>query len=163
MIGLSLLIMLGAALFRPASGSIKPDQLTGKMAPSFQLPTFSGQYLGPQQYKGQPLILNFWATWCGYCREELKLLQHTIQPGEPEVLGVLIYEHHLDYAQQFIKQTHLPYPQVIDQHNQVGQKYGVHGVPVTVFIDSKGIIQHIQNGALSPQALKHALQKITLQ
>lgn len=93
-------------------------------------------------YRGDPVVLNFWASWCAPCREEMPLLQHVWlahRNDDIKFIGVNIMDNKED-ALAFLGKIGVSYPNLYDKDGKVSDKFGVSVLPVTVFMDSTGKI-----------------------
>ncbi len=114
-------------------------------APEFSLPARSGNTLSLEQFKGQVVMINFWASWCGPCRQEMPLLDDIYRRyGKMgfTLLGVNV-EPDRGSALAWLKQTPVSFPILFDADSKVSKLYGVAGMPTTVFIDRKGNVRMI--------------------
>ncbi|MFC4639581.1 TlpA family protein disulfide reductase [Deinococcus hohokamensis] len=159
-----LVAVLGTALLRPAHNATTGGPLTGKTAPDFKLQTLDGSALQLSALQGRPVVVNFWASWCGPCREEAPLLRElsTRQAGGQglAVVGVLFQEPREDAARNFIQEYALAYPHLRDPNSRTAINYGVAGIPETFFIDARGVVQHVDRGGLDRERLNAGLNKI---
>ena len=152
---------LGWALLRPAQEPGAAAGLVGQPAPSFSLPALDGGAVSLAEYRGRPVVLNFWASWCGPCREEAPLLARlAAQPGGAAVVGVLFNETKEENARTFIRENALQYPNLRDQGAQTAVAYNVTGIPQTVFIDAAGTVRALDRGALDEATLNEGLRAI---
>ncbi len=114
-------------------------------APDFSLPARTGKNLSLDQFKGQVVMINFWASWCGPCRKEMPLLDDIYRRyGKMgfTLLGVNV-EPDRGSALAWLKQTPVSFPILFDADSKVSKLYGVAGMPTTVFIDRKGNVRMI--------------------
>ncbi|WP_135228197.1 TlpA family protein disulfide reductase [Deinococcus fonticola] len=158
-----LVAVLALLLLRPAPGGPADGSLLGQPAPTFVLKALDGSSVDLSSFRGRPLVLNFWASWCGPCRDEAPLfrdLDARRQRGNYQVLGVLFQDSNLGNARKFVKEYRLTYPNAIDAKMDAGSAYQVSGLPQTVFIDSRGVVRHIDKGGLSRERLNEGLKKI---
>jgi peroxiredoxin len=117
-------------------------------APDFSLPSNSGKTVNLSQFKGQVVMINFWATWCGPCRQEMPLLEGIYKKYHKmgfTLLGVNV-EPDSNPAQAWLKQTPVSFPVLFDKESKVSTLYKVSGMPSTVIIDRKGNVQFIHRG-----------------
>jgi peroxiredoxin len=131
----------------------KPSSEIGSLAPNFTLPTLTGEDVSLQDFRGQVVLLNFWATWCGPCRQEtpdLQRLSEKYQEQDLVVLGVSVdTEETVDAVPDFIEEFALTYPILLDTDLEVFAEYADSGgIPQSYFIDAEGIIREISLGAL---------------
>jgi cytochrome c biogenesis protein CcmG/thiol:disulfide interchange protein DsbE len=137
------LVVIGlAALAALSYGILKPapvDENAGRAAPSFELEFLDGSgTLSDADLRGTPVVLNFWASWCGPCREEMPLFQRKWQAYEDEgitFVGVVLRDTP-ESARQFVKANGITYPILWDPDQTLGSALGVNLLPETFFIDS---------------------------
>ncbi len=138
------------------SGLLKP----GEVAPDFSLVLDDGRYLRLSDLKGRPVVLNFWATWCGPCRLEMPELVKTANADENlTVLAVNVQEARPP-VEDFAAEFQMNMPVVLDKGGKVRNLFRVPGLPTTYFIDSTGKIASVVVGPLTPQILADRLAEI---
>jgi cytochrome c biogenesis protein CcmG/thiol:disulfide interchange protein DsbE len=129
-------------------------------APIRQLPVLGGQGESSlADYKGKVVVLNFWASWCKPCTEELPLLQKTQQSlagKDATVLGAN-YENISDEALKFVRRYKLTYPSLRDRDGQFADKYGSRAFPETFVIDRRGKIAAQRRGPVDQAWLDRTL------
>ncbi|HEY6455815.1 MAG TPA: TlpA disulfide reductase family protein [Steroidobacteraceae bacterium] len=112
-------------------------------APTFSLPSRGGSTIDLAQYKGQVVMINFWASWCVPCRQEMPLLDSIYKKYKPlgfTLIGVNV-EPDKQAAEKFLKQTPVSFPVLFDTKSTVSGLYNVQVMPTTVFIDRKGNVR----------------------
>ena len=117
-------------------------------APNFSLASLSGNLVALNQLRGQVVMINFWATWCGPCRQEMPLLEQMYRKYKPmgfTLLGVNV-EPDPNGAANWLKETPVSFPILLDRENQVSKLYNVSGMPSSVFIDRKGNVRSLHRG-----------------
>jgi thiol-disulfide isomerase/thioredoxin len=117
-------------------------------APGFTLPVRSGGNVSLDELKGQVVMINFWASWCGPCRQEMPLLDQMHKKYEAlgfKLLGVNVESDTRD-AERWLAQTPVSFPILFDRENKVSQLYSVNAMPSTVFIDRKGNVRYLHRG-----------------
>jgi cytochrome c biogenesis protein CcmG, thiol:disulfide interchange protein DsbE len=135
--------------------------LIGKPAPSFALREVgTGRTVDVTQFKGKPMVINFWATWCAPCWEEHPVLVANARMLQPDVqfLGV-VFQDKEDKILGFLNERGTSYPTVVDEAGKTAIAYGVGGVPETFFLDANGVIRAKYAGPMSPDILRENLQK----
>ncbi len=149
----------------PAEGSgadLPPAPIIGHPAPGFALQTLEGEALSLADLQGQPVVLNFWATWCGPCRAEMPELQRLherLGPAGVVVLGVNQNETPQAIA-NFRAELALDFPTVLDVRLGVSREYGVNSIPTTFFIDRQGVIRSLFIGPMTDAILADKLKTI---
>jgi cytochrome c biogenesis protein CcmG/thiol:disulfide interchange protein DsbE len=138
--------------------------LGDRPAPSFTVTDFSGQQLSLDQFRGKTVVLNFWASWCGPCREEAPMLADlakTSDPSKVAVVGIAVWDEEAE-SRAFLQEFGLTYPNGLDQAGSIAIDYGVSGVPETYFIGPNGTLLGKYPGALqSTQQLNDLLEEAT--
>jgi peroxiredoxin len=121
---------------------------TNLPAPDFTLNGQSGKPVALDQFKGQVVMLNFWASWCGPCRQEFPLLDDIYKKYNKLgfiMIGVNV-EPDSKAANDWLKQTPVTFPILYDTDSKVSKLYGVAGMPSTVIVDRKGTVRMIHRG-----------------
>ncbi len=142
---------------KPASNTNNGNQ---KKAPDFTIKTFEGENITLSKLTDKPVVVNFWASWCGPCRVEAKALEETWKKYENKIyfLG-LNYRDNKKDALAFIKEFKVSYPNGPDNNN-IANNYGLTGVPETFVINTDGeITEHIL-GATTVETLSEAIDKV---
>ena len=133
-----------------------PSPLVGKPAPDFSLPQLHdpGKVISSNDLKGKVWLLNFWASWCGGCKEEHPVLINLAQSGAVPIYG-MDYKDQRQEALTWLREWGNPYPVVaVDESGRIGINYGVYGVPETYVIDKAGVIRYKQIGPLREDILQ---------
>jgi len=115
----------------------------GDAAPDFSLPTLKGNSARLADYKGKVVFLNFWATWCPPCRDEMpsmEALYKRLQGRAFEMLAVSIDTSGEDVVREFVTEFGLTFPVLLDPKNELSRLYGLTGVPETYIIDGDGVV-----------------------
>lgn len=139
--GLAVASMLVSSL---ALGTVKVSD----EAPDFTLKTLEGPNLRLEEYRGQVVLLNFWASWCGPCRQEMPILDRLHQRYEDTgfaVLGVNV-EGETAPAQKIVDKTNVTFPVLIDEGQSVSELYSLEAMPSTVVIDRDGVVRYYHRG-----------------
>ena len=115
----------------------------GKTAPDFTLNDLAGRQVRLSDFRGKVVFLNFWATWCPPCREEIPSMVRLNQAmsGKPfQMLAVSIDEGGRDAVEGFFRNSGSVLPALLDTDQAIGKRYGTTGVPETFILDKKGVI-----------------------
>jgi len=134
--------------------------LIGKPAPPFALKAVgSGETIDLDSLRGKPVVLNFWATWCGPCYEEHPTLvaNARVLPNV-QFVGV-VFNDTEDKIMRFLAERGTAYPTLLDGNGKTAIAYGVGGVPETYFINPSGTIVAKFEGPLTTEALQANLEK----
>jgi peroxiredoxin len=131
-----------------AATSLASSGLEGRSAPDFALKSSTGENLRLSEYRGEVVMVNFWATWCGPCRQEMPLLDELYQRYERvgfNLLGVNIDDDSRK-AMQMIEELGVNFPVLFDSRKEVSKLYEVEAMPVTVLIDREGNVRYVHHG-----------------
>lgn len=156
----------GSKLVPEFKGPVKANaDLTGQMAADFKLKSVGGKEFGLQDLKGNFVLLDFWATWCGPCRRDLPAVEKLHQEFHRKglvVLGVNGGED-AETVNQFLRTSKLSYPILLTSDNEVMQSYSVTAFPTLVLLDADGKIVFYHVGAGGEKALRESLAKLGLE
>jgi thiol-disulfide isomerase/thioredoxin len=110
--------------------------------PVLDLTDLQGQRWSNASLKGRAVVLNFWATWCAPCKEELPSLQtlHELGGGDPVVIGINVRET-ASHVKRFIASTGMTFPVVLDPQGELAKRFGVSAYPTTLLIAPDGQIR----------------------
>lgn len=125
------------------SGMARGPLLKGGPAPLFELKSVEGQVIKLSDLKGKFVILNFWATWCVACINEMPELQKAHQLLEEKGIKILAinFGEKLSRVEKFIEENRLSFPVLLDSFGNTSEKYRVMSLPVTYFITPDGILR----------------------
>ena len=114
----------------------------GTPLPAFALTTVDGKAIDFSQLHGKGIVLNFWATWCGPCKEEMPALDRLSRRFDPRDVAILTIttEHERKSIQQFMKQLDSTLPVLLDEQRDLSLAFMVRGLPTTVFIAKNGTV-----------------------
>ncbi len=140
--------LLGVAFFVATASGLAASSLEGQVAPDFVLKSSAGENLRLSEHRGEVVMINFWATWCGPCRQEMPLLDDLYQRYERvgfSLLGVNI-DDDSRRAMQMIEELGVNFPVLFDERKEVSKLYDVQAMPVTVLVDREGTVRHVHHG-----------------
>ncbi|MEX2161931.1 MAG: TlpA disulfide reductase family protein [Anaerolineales bacterium] len=155
-LGLLALGLLGACA--PAFLSA-PAPEVGALAPDFKLQTIQGEAVSLGDLRGQIVLVNFWATWCGPCKLEMPAIQERYNDGGFAVLAIDFNEP-LDQVQAFVVDLGLEFPILLDPGGAVQELYRIRGYPTTFFVDAHRIIRIVHIGEMSAGLLDDYLAQM---
>ncbi|MCH9696084.1 MAG: TlpA family protein disulfide reductase [Gammaproteobacteria bacterium] len=141
-------LTLGMLLTVFAATSLASSGMEGQEAPDFALKSSTGENLRLSEYRGDVVMINFWATWCGPCRQEMPLLDELYQRYERvgfNLLGVNI-DDDSRRAMQMIEELGVNFPVLFDARKEVSKLYEVEAMPVTVLVDREGNVRYVHHG-----------------
>ena len=121
---------------------------TASLAPTFSLPSRGGDTVSLGQLKGKVVMLNFWASWCGPCRQEMPLLEQMHKRYSSlgfTLVGVNVDANSKD-AEEWLSKTPVTFPVLFDRESKVSKLYDVSAMPSTVFIDRQGNVRALHRG-----------------
>jgi peroxiredoxin len=127
----------------------------------FELKTLDGKTANLETFRGKPLVLNFFASWCDPCRDEMPELNDiaTKAGDKYQMLGVAVEDTRSGLT-EFVKEAKIVFPVALDLNSTVKRGYRIFGPPATFFIDSHGIIQDIVFGPMNVERARSALKKV---
>lgn len=140
-----------------------PSPLVGGEAPDFTLTLLDGKEMRLRDLRGQPVVVNFWASWCyPACWNEAPRLEATWQryKNQGMMLIGMIYQDTEENARAFIERHGKTYPNGLDVKSRIAIEYGVFGIPETFFVDSQGKITHKHIGEIDMDTLTVETEKL---
>ena len=146
------------------SSQTKQNEEIYNKAPDFTVFDEKGNEVKLSDYFGKPIVLNFWATWCYYCREEMPDFNDAYQ-NNPDVEFLMINvtdnrRETVSSAKQYVDESGFDFPVLYDKNLDATIKYGASGLPMTVFIDKDGNLVNYARGMLSREALQRGIDLI---
>lgn len=159
---LSASILMLWAFFLLAGMAAKPP-LVGGPAPDFQLDQINGSPTKMSDYRGQIVLLNFWATWCKPCKKEMPEIQAAYEALKDQgfVVLALNFAEKAEKVEKLVKEMGLTFPILLDRKVAVAERYRVVSLPVTFFVDANGIIkEQIFGGSLTLDQITEVFQRL---
>lgn len=142
--------------------SSKLSSETKESAPDFTLVLLDGKKFHLGDYKGKPVLINFFASWCLPCREEMPVLEKVVNEYEPKgviFLGVAVDDTEVK-MKDFVAKYGVTFPVGLDKTAAVQKSFGIYGIPTTYFIDKQGVINYSHSGSVTEELLQHELDKL---
>ncbi|CAH2213098.1 TlpA family protein disulfide reductase [Tepidibacter aestuarii] len=132
----------------------------GKIAPSFTLKDLNGEEVSLSDYEGKIVLINFWATWCGYCDKEMPDLQKLHKENEDlVVLGVDVRESK-EKVKSYIDKGNYDFPVLLDEKGETSITYLVSAFPTSYFVDKNGILLGAVQGMMTYDKMNNILEQI---
>ena len=155
--------LLGLLIWKVARDE-SPDARIGQPAPNFTLPQLENDQgsLSLASYRGKTVVVNFWASWCGPCRDEAPLLQaaSVAHRGNGVVVLGVDTRDLIDDARDFVAEYRLAYPNVYDGGGSLWEPWGLTGLPETFVLDSRGrIVAHVRGPIESAEQLDEMIER----
>lgn len=155
--GLALGVVLGLFIYYGGPGAVL-DRSEGQSVPpaigspveDFRLETIDGKEVVLSELSGRPVLINFWATWCPPCRDEMPLLEQTAQRYSDQLVVVGVdYAEDRQTVDRFVQEMKIQFPIVLDEDGAVADRYFVRSFPVSFFVDADGILRAQHVGGLN--------------
>ncbi|MEY4529386.1 MAG: hypothetical protein RLZZ156_107 [Deinococcota bacterium] len=161
-------VLLGGLLSPSQPGNTSTAALEGKVAPEFDLAMINGGRIQLEQFKGKPVVLNFFASWCVPCKDEAPMFSRAaVEYSKKGVIFIgIAYNDKEDKAREFANQFDLGFPIMMDDSSDAGRtsvKYALFGVPETFFIDKNGVIQKHYPKPIERDELEAGLKLVGVQ
>lgn len=136
----------------------------GQIAPDFTLNSTRGVSFRLSQYRGQPVLLNFFATWCGPCRSEMPAVQRVYARYRPQGLAILAVDLNegAEPVSNLGRDLKLTYPLLLDYNGKIADSYGARSIPRSFFIDANGIIRTVRVGSLDEDQITEAVDNLLI-
>ncbi len=170
---LTVVIVAGAAmLYNSFSDKVAQDlnnpiagTQTADTAPDFTVYDTDGNAHKLSDYKGKPVVVNFWASWCGPCKMEMPAFQELWETYGDEVEFLMIniadgYSETVQSAQEFLATTDYTFPVYFDTEQSAASVYSVYSYPTTIFVDADGNIVNKYTGAMMHTTLERYIQEL---
>lgn len=158
------LVAAGVTMWGPGHGvsAQQARPLPGQPAPDFTLTLLDGATLTLSELRGQPVLVNFWATWCPPCEEEAPVLQSTWEAYQDRgvVFVGVVYQDDRAAVERFIEEYGLTYPIGPDVGEQIATAYGITGIPETFIIDPDGKVAFVHIGPATADELTAELDSL---
>ena len=140
-----------------------PAPAIGSPAISFELKSLEGKPVAPALFRGKPLVVNFFASWCDPCREEMPLINELASKGAGggySVIGIAVEDSRAAVT-EYAREAQLIFPIALDLNSAVKRAYRIFGPPATFFIDPEGVIRDVVIGPLTAARAREAMRRIS--
>lgn len=141
------------------------DSDTNGLAPDFTVLDMAGNSVKLSDYFGKPIIINFWATWCGPCKSELPAFNNMYEKYKDEVHFLFINltdgsRETVEGVTQFMEEEGYTFPVYFDTTMEAATIYGAYSIPMTFLIDDEGVPVHYQAGAMPEEAIEQFIETL---
>jgi peroxiredoxin len=170
---IGLMLIAGPAFLSPLPGASKPALESGMRSslpregepiPDFDLPTLDGRRVRLSDLRGSPVLINFWATWCGPCKQEMPLIVEQYNWNKSRGLRVLaidtLLNDNLEDMRAFAERLNMNFDVLVDETDAIAGGWQVMGLPTTFFVKSDGVIAKVHVGQMTADQLKEHLKLI---
>ena len=165
----ALLIAGASVLYSRLGKDVTPDQMGNQQdktpAPDFTVVDGNGNTVKLSDYMGKPIVLNFWASWCGPCQMEMPDFQKKYMELGDEVVFLMVNmtdgaRETVQSAADFVSRNGYTFPVLFDVHYDAATAYSVYSLPTTYFIDAQGNVVAKFSGAMSESLLQQYIDRI---
>jgi thiol-disulfide isomerase/thioredoxin len=157
------LLLVGCST-KPSETQPSEAAEVGKTAPNFQLENLEAKTVSLDSLRGKPVLINFWATWCGPCLDEMPFLQEIYSEWSSKGLMFLSINsgETATKVRSYMQQFGFSFPALVDSKNEVAATYRILYLPTTILVDKNGVILEIKVGAFPDKATieKELLSKV---
>lgn len=168
MMGIGLLLIAAGLVWMQARPSAATPQISnlpavqGNPAPNIELTTLGGQRMALDNYAGQVVLVNFWATWCPPCKAEMPGINRFYEANKAKGLTVLAVNAREGegLVRPFIQSNGFSFPVLLDPEGQAVDRYRVNSFPTTFIVDRNGVIRYVQIGMISEAELQAIVEPL---
>lgn len=142
---------------------LEPAAIAGHPAPDFELKNLDGETIRLADYQGKPVIINFWATWCGPCRAEMPEIQEISVENADDLIVIGVNNtatDNEDLIVEFVQEFGVTFPIVLDEDGKTVETYKVIGLPMTVFIDKDGVVNEVFTGPVNKAYIQSKIPEL---
>ena len=162
---LATIVMAAAPLASQSPTPSPAEAATTSLAPDFVLKLLDSGRDSLSAYRGRPVLINFWATWCDPCRTEMPLIVAAYRANQETGLQVLAIdltdqETTTKDVRRFVAELSMPFPVLLDEKGKVRRLYQLRGVPTSVFVGADGVVRFVNIGPIDSGALQRGVTAI---
>lgn len=145
------------------TGGLKVGTKIGNLAPGFELVDYDGKKVSLEDFKGRPIFLNFWASWCPFCLDEMSLMADVQEEFGDQFVTIGVNRgENLETSRDLSDRVEVTgrYILLLDEKDELFGEYGGFAMPYSIFIDADGVIRDIKLGPLTRKELISKLNTI---
>jgi thiol-disulfide isomerase/thioredoxin len=156
-----LLVAVACFLFLSCDGATAGNAPAAGPRTDFRLKTLDGRALGPKDFRGQVVVVDFWATWCGPCHLQAQILEPVYRDFKGRGVQFLAANvgEEPEMVKKFLKDKPFPYPVLIDPEDNISGDLGIVALPTLMVVDKKGKVTYFQAGIADGDTLRQILKK----
>ena len=161
------LFLLGAyVLYHTLSKDVTPTENPANVeAPDFTVVDLDGNEVKRSDFLGKPMVINFWATWCPYCIEEMPVFDEVYADVKEDVIFLMVdvvdgVDETVEKASAYVEEQGFQFPVVYDTELKAARNFGIRGLPTTVFLDAEGNLISTKTGPITKERLLDEISKI---
>jgi cytochrome c biogenesis protein CcmG/thiol:disulfide interchange protein DsbE len=157
-------LLLIARSFFPTPSSTPRIPQAGETIPDFELPTLDGKLVRMSALRGSPVLINFWATWCGPCKQEMPLIVEQYEWNKAAGFRVLAIDtlanDNVEDMRDFAQKFNMTFDVLVDERDEVAGGWNIVGLPTTFFVKPDGVIAKVHVGQMTADQLKEGMKLI---
>jgi peroxiredoxin len=163
LLGLVLIVLVVAGCKTSPHEKLREAPAVGALAPLFTLTDVNGTAVSLEEQRGKVVLLNFWATWCPPCRQEMPGIQSRFEQHQPDLVVLAIdNDEPINLVQRFTEEFELSFSPLLDPRAEVQILYQIRAYPTSMFVDENGIIQIVHIGLMTESQLDGYLAQMGL-
>lgn len=137
--------------------------VAGHPAPNFELQSLEGEVISLAEFRGKPVLLNFWATWCGPCRAEMPEFQEAATDNANDLVVIGVNNTANDTPElvgDFVDELGVTFIILLDEDGKTSETYRVLGLPTTIFIDRNGVVNEVFTGPINKAYIESKIPEL---